>query len=279
MKKISIILLTFLITIVANGQVRRSYKSFMANNYVANASSNLLLPNVDSINVGNYFVRDPSTKTFYLSDTPSLDGWGWRQPVLTINKELDDWGTAIAAFRVARNPTAGADIRTSLYFVRLFSNVEVTRASKGAFVDVMDSITVNSPSHDVHGFETQLAQIGTADSRNWISYKARASINKYAGIASGNMANLYGFYDYGFDIYNGASGRPSNIYAFYSNAQNFSAVSGNSYHFYGKGNYPSYLGGDLNVQGDVVLMPNLPTSAPATSGALWNDAGTLKIVP
>lgn len=28
-----------------------------------------------------------------------------------------------------------------------------------------------------------------------------------------------------------------------------------------------------------LLLTNLPTSAPATSGAVWNDSGTLKIVP
>ena len=37
--------------------------------------------------------------------------------------------------------------------------------------------------------------------------------------------------------------------------------------------------GILRLQDDGnILMENLPTSAPATSGAIWNDSGTLKIV-
>ena len=34
---------------------------------------------------------------------------------------------------------------------------------------------------------------------------------------------------------------------------------------------------DLSVGGDSVIMDNLPTSDPSTSGQLWNDSGTLKI--
>ena len=37
------------------------------------------------------------------------------------------------------------------------------------------------------------------------------------------------------------------------------------------------VSGDLTVVGDVVMMPNLPTSDPSVAGQLWNDSNTLKI--
>jgi hypothetical protein len=38
-----------------------------------------------------------------------------------------------------------------------------------------------------------------------------------------------------------------------------------------------HFASDLLITGDGVLMPNLPITAPATPGSLWNDGGTVKI--
>ena len=37
------------------------------------------------------------------------------------------------------------------------------------------------------------------------------------------------------------------------------------------------VAGDLTVTGDVVMMPNLPTSDPSNAGQLWSNSGVVTV--
>lgn len=110
---------------------------------------------------------------------------------------------------------------------------------------------VNQPNFDFVGLDFNLKQDGLKDVGDLYGTRIGVRFNGWED-GSGNMADVYVHRALGVEYWNNASGRITGDYwAFRSDSLGLSWVGGTAFHFYGEGSFPSYLGGDLRLLGNL----------------------------
>ena len=103
------------------------------------------------------------------------------------------------------------------------------------------------------------------------NYLGFASVGYVAESDSFSVDNYYAYYSRTALLLKDVT----NYYGYYSDDVLAGTNVTNFYHFYGKGDHPSYFGGDLEAEGDVIKFVNLPSdSSGLSTGDLWFNSTT-----
>lgn len=87
-----------------------------------------------------------------------------------------------------------------------------------------------------------VTEMNTYSTKNMLAYYGL----RLYGVQINGAGNLINYYGVSVTApVHTSSGRITNQYSFYSNSS--ATVTGDAYHFYGNGNYPSYFGGSVNA--------------------------------
>lgn len=268
MKKIILFLILLYSPFILFGQVQRATSvSNQADVLVAIDSLGLIAPNADSMNVGGLItmgsgnglrVADPRWVTDYY---PTYYNNNYDSK-LTFGKTNHDWKFAFSGsyFLDTEGYLAGGNSAKQSIVGEFFA---------GLF---MDSLTFNEK---FNALKLTLQFDHTDDLVFGGSFTGRAlEINLASQASSGTsdpVPKIYGIYQdvwinptsdfnvdnlyYNYSTYsNWGDIDVTNVYHYYANGSSFGtgadAPTGSHYLFYGTGDVPSYLGGDLTIAGD-----------------------------
>jgi hypothetical protein len=126
--------------------------------------------------------------------------------------------------------------------------------------DVADRLTM-----DFYQFYAKVNQNGSNSVGDIYAFITSLLFNGWED-GSGDVALYYGNYVGGVSIANSATGRVGDYFAFYSNDAGLgSYVTGDVFHFYGKGDYPSFFGGEIQQTEKDITASTPPTQAEMVS--------------
>jgi len=228
------------------------------------------LKNTDTLNFSNStFIRNKSKNHFEMGDILSYkslnsDNWNF-YPSLTLYKTSMDWWSSFAlrtyiddtTFKTGGNNThiLGSISETILKISSgtqanpIYSNQGTVKLNLTGSATITDTWR-NGGVQALTGIVTfKPSSSGTISNVNgcriWIYPE---------GAHTTAVTNVFGFQSV---IEKSSTASYTNAYGYYSQFPN--TMTGNTYHFYGSGNYPSYFGGDI-----ILNTSSTPASATAT---------------